>query len=117
MAVRSCNRKWACWFASSLESCPFDKGSIMLNETQIFDELKALILDMKEIEEDQVQLSSSFEALELDSLDFVEVQVSVKKRYGVDLVSDLFASGKIADMGQLVGYIAAESAQKNTAEA
>jgi acyl carrier protein len=56
-----------------------------------------------------VHAAASFEDLEQDSLDFVEVQVSVKKRYRVDLVPDLFANGTIANVGQLVDYIVAET--------
>lgn len=81
----------------------------MSNKEDILAHLTDLIVDMKDCETSAVQPAATFEDLELDSLDFVEVQVSVKKRYQVNLVPDLFANGTIANVGQLVDYIAAES--------
>ena len=81
----------------------------MTIQTDILSFLKNLVIEMKDIEEEAVKGNSSFEDLELDSLDFVEVQVGVKKHYGVDLTPDLFASGTINNLDQLSGYIADES--------
>lgn len=81
----------------------------MSNKEDILAHLTELIVDMKDCETSAVHSTATFEDLELDSLDFVELQVSVKKRYRVNLVPDLFATGTIANMGQLVDYIAGES--------
>lgn len=80
----------------------------MSEHAEVFEFLKELIVEMKDYEEGVVQRDSSFESLELDSLDYVEVQVGVKKRYGVALTPDLFSSGKIANIEQMVSYITKE---------
>lgn len=80
----------------------------MIQDTDIFNFLRDLILDMKDMEVSSIQLASSFEQLELDSLDFVELQVAVKKRFKVDLLPETFASGAITNVEQLVGFIATE---------
>ncbi|WP_169315382.1 phosphopantetheine-binding protein [Verminephrobacter aporrectodeae] len=53
-------------------------------------------------------MQSTFEQLVLDSLDFVELQVAVKKTYKVDLLPDMFVSGTISSMEQLVGFISSK---------
>lgn len=81
----------------------------MNENAEIFDFLQELIIEMKDYDAGMVQRDSSFETLALDSLDYVEVQVGVKKRFGVDLTPDLFSSGKITNIDQTVSYIAKES--------
>lgn len=82
-----------------------------MNENdKIFTFLQNLIVEMKDCEESDVTRDANFQDLELDSLDFVEVQVAVKKTYRVDLIQDLFAAGTISTIGQLVDFIEAESA-------
>jgi len=82
-----------------------------MNKTnEVLEFLQTTILDMKDIDEDIVQPQTALESLELDSLDYVEVQVNIKKNYGVDLTPDLFATGKINSIGNLVDYIVTESA-------
>jgi acyl carrier protein len=80
----------------------------MIQDTDIFNFLRDLILDMKDMEYSAIQLASSFEQMELDSLDFVELQVAVKKRFRVDLLPETFALGAITNVAQLVGFIATE---------
>ncbi|KVC86739.1 hypothetical protein BGV71_10550 [Burkholderia ubonensis] len=77
----------------------------MSQDADILRFLRDLILDMKDAEFDVVQSSSTFEQLELDSLDFVELQVAVKKAYKVDLPPDMFVSGAISNLEQLVEFI------------
>lgn len=77
----------------------------MNSESIIFEELKALILDIKNIQENEVNLDSSFSQLKLDSLDFVELEVAARKDYNVILVPELFRSGEISTLRQLIHYI------------
>lgn len=81
----------------------------MSDNEKIFTFLQNLIVDMKDCEESDVTREASFKDLELDSLDFVEVQVAVKKNYRVDLIQDLFAAGTISTIGQLVDFVESES--------
>lgn len=81
-----------------------------MNQDVIFGFLRDLIMDMKEVDEGSIEPTSTFESLGLDSLDFVELQVAVKKKFKVDLLSENFSSGKIVNMNQIVAYIDAEMA-------
>lgn len=81
----------------------------MSKEAQIYEFLKELIIEMKDCDEDSLRPDMGFEELELNSLDYVEVQVAVKKHYGVDLVPDLFASGTLSNLQQLAAFIEGES--------
>lgn len=81
----------------------------MSENMKIFDHLKSLVMDMKDYDDAAIHREATFEDLELDSLDFVEIQVAVKKRYRVDLIPDLFTSGTIANLGQLADFIESES--------
>lgn len=81
-----------------------------MKQGEIFEFLRELILDMKEVDADAIQPTSTFEKLELDSLDFVELQVAVKKKFKVDLLPETFASGEIANIEQLIGFISNETA-------
>ena len=82
----------------------------MSDNDKIFTFFQNLIVDMKDCEESEVTRKATFEDLELDSLDFVEVQVAVKKNYRVDLIQGLFAAGTISTIGQLVDFVETESA-------
>ena len=82
----------------------------MSTNTDILNFLKSLIVDMKYCSEDAIHWEASFQDLELDSLDFVELQVAVKKKFQVNLVEDVFANGNISNIGQLVNFIENESA-------
>ena len=81
-----------------------------MNQDVIFGFLRDLITDMKEVDEGSIEPTSTFESLGLDSLDFVELQVAVKKKFKVDLLPENFSSGKIVNMNQIVAYIDAEMA-------
>lgn len=81
-----------------------------MNQDVIFGFLRDLIMDMKEVDEGSIEPTSTFESLGLDSLDFVELQVAVKKKFKVDLLPENFSSGKIVNMNQIVAYIDAEMA-------
>lgn len=41
----------------------------------------------------------------LDSLDYVSLQLAVKKKYGVEINFDDFTSGQITTLGQFCEYI------------
>lgn len=81
----------------------------MNESTKIFEFIQNLIVDMKDCVADNVTRWATFDQLNLDSLDFVELQVAVKKSYRVDLVHDLFADGAISNIGELVDFIERKS--------
>jgi acyl carrier protein len=93
----------------------------------VFGFLKKMVLELTDTDEGTITRQASFQDLQLDSLDFVEVQVQVKQTFGALIDPDSFVSGRIATLGQLVDLIAsggelaatsaATSAQPMAAEA
>jgi acyl carrier protein len=71
----------------------------------ILDFLKDVILNISDIDESALRSSTPVGDIGLESLDFVEVQVNLRKKYGVEVPSRAFADGEISDLGSIVDYI------------
>jgi acyl carrier protein len=82
----------------------------MLNAV-VFEFLKNAVLELKDIEPEDIQQDTSLEALALDSLDYVDVQVNIRKTYKVEVLPELFTSGRITTIGQLAAHIVAEASK------
>ncbi|KRG77838.1 hypothetical protein ABB28_00045 [Stenotrophomonas chelatiphaga] len=77
-----------------------------MNTTEsVFNVIRELILELKDDEIENITLESTIEALDLDSLDFVEMQVVVRKTLGVSMDPKAFASGDISTLQALCDYI------------
>lgn len=77
----------------------------MTNANDVFDIIRELILDLTDVEENDVTLETTIESLSLDSLDFVEMQVVIKKKISVALVPESFANSNISTLRQLCEFI------------
>lgn len=77
----------------------------MTNVKSVFNVVRDLILELKDIDEGDVTLDTTIESLSLDSLDFVEMQVVVQKKIAVVLDPESFAGHKISSLRQLCEYI------------
>lgn len=77
----------------------------MSNVDAVFQVVRNLILDLKDDDEEGITLDTTIESLALDSLDFVELQVVVKKEFGVALDPQAFANRKIETLRQLCEYV------------
>ena len=75
--------------------------------------LTSSILELKDIESAELTPGLTLEELALDSLDYVEIQVGIKKHFGVDVRTDLFSSGEIKTLGDLTRYIETHTATKS----
>ena len=78
----------------------------------IFNFLKEAILELKDIEPNDFTMDTELASVDLDSLDLVDIQVNIRREYGVQLPAGLFADGKINTFGQLASYIASHAAVK-----
>lgn len=67
--------------------------------------LREAILDLKDIDEAELVPQMTIEKLALDSLDYVEIQVGIKRNFGVSIDPELFQSGAIKTLGDLSRYI------------
>ncbi len=76
--------------------------------------VKAAIFELKDMEESSLVPELTFEQLELDSLDYVEVKLRIKREFKVELDSGLFTSGELKTLGDLISYI--EVAKDKVAE-
>jgi acyl carrier protein len=82
---------------------------------EIFEFLKGVILNISDIDESEVEPTTPVDELGLESMDFVEVQVNLRKRYGVEVPSSAFADGEVKDLGAFVAYIEGQLTQRRLA--
>jgi acyl carrier protein len=82
----------------------------MTTRTQVLEFIREIIEEVKDFD-GEVTYETTFEELALDSLDYVQTQIEAKKQFGVSLNTELFASGKITNVGQLCTYVVEQSAE------
>lgn len=51
----------------------------------IFDEIKKVISEQLEVEEDKITMDTTFEELGADSLDLFQVVIEIEEKYGIQL--------------------------------
>ncbi len=73
--------------------------------------LQDAIVELKDVDESALVPALAFEELELDSLDYVEIQLRIKKKFKVEITPDLFAAGQLKNLGDLYAYIEANQPQ------
>jgi acyl carrier protein len=54
----------------------------------VFEKVRKILADYKEIDESAIELTSTLEDLEFDSLDTVEVMMSIEEEFDVQLEAD-----------------------------
>jgi hypothetical protein len=85
-----------------------------IDEARIFVFVKALILDIRDIPPSQLHMSSSLASLALDRRDYVDFELRIRKKYGVNLAPALFASEGITTMRELATRIFHEAHTRET---
>lgn len=73
----------------------------------VFDKVKAIIIDQLDVEEDDVKMETSFEELEADSLDIVELIMAFEEEFEIDFPDE--EAEKIKTVEDVVNYISANS--------
>jgi acyl carrier protein len=71
--------------------------------TAIFDKVKAIIVDQLGVDEDDVKLETSFEELNADSLDIVELVMALEEEFDIDIPDE--DAEKIRTVALAVDYI------------
>lgn len=74
-----------------------------MNET--FEFLTHTIGDLVDFEVEKMKPETSLPELGLNSLDYVSLQISIKKKYAVEIDFDDFTSGQITNIGEFCSYI------------
>lgn len=77
----------------------------------VFEAVKMRILSMKDIEADKISMGISFENLNFDSLDYVEIQVFILDLYHISISDELFVQHEINTLEQLVNYVVSKISQ------
>ena len=75
-----------------------------MNEQEIFEQLKPIIIEQLGVEEDVVKLEATFvDDLAADSLDIVELIMAVEEKFEMEIPDS--AAEKIVTVGDVVEYI------------
>ncbi len=69
----------------------------------IFEKVKSIIVDQLGVEEEDVTMETSFEELNADSLDIVELIMALEEEFDLDIPDE--DAEKIRTVGQAVDYI------------
>lgn len=76
----------------------------MASKDQIYDKVKAIIVDQLGVEEDEVSIESSFiEDLGADSLDIVELIMALEEEFEIEVPDE--DAEKLMTVGNAVDYI------------
>jgi acyl carrier protein len=84
---------------------------------EIFNALKSVMMNFLDTEEEKLMPGTQLAELGLESLDYVEIQVELAKRYGVNLEEKVFTSGQVQTLEQFTNYVyqLRENLKTNTA--
>ena len=69
----------------------------------IFDKVKTIVIDQLGVDEEEVTMATSFEELNADSLDIVELIMALEEEFELDIPDE--DAEKIRTVGQIVDYI------------
>ncbi len=73
--------------------------------TKTFEFLTNAIGDLVDFEVADMKPETGLLELGLDSLDYVSLQLAIKKKYGVEINFDDFTSGQITTIAEFCSYI------------
>lgn len=74
----------------------------------IFVNIKERILMMKDLNETEILLESTFESLGFDSLDYIELQILTQDLYRIKVPDELFYQRNIVSIKDIANYISME---------
>jgi len=67
----------------------FIKGSILITQEEIYEKVKAVLVDEFEVDEDTITMDANlFTDLELDSLDAIDLMVTLDKELNVEIKTE-----------------------------
>lgn len=77
----------------------------MSTENEVYEVLEELISELKDIEPEDLSRDMTFEELELESLDFVQLQVVYKKQFSVALDPEVFLNEEVKTIDEFCTYV------------
>ncbi len=72
---------------------------------QVYQAIADVILEVSDIEEEELSPKSTFEEVEIDSIDFIELGFMVKKNFKLSIDTALFESGQVNNIQELCDHI------------
>lgn len=78
-----------------------------LSDQAIFEKVRSIIVEQLGVEEGDVKLETSFEELNADSLDIVELIMALEESFNMEIPDE--DAEKIINVGAAVDYIKANS--------
>jgi acyl carrier protein len=78
-----------------------------VNDQAIFEKVRTIIVEQLGVEANAVALETSFEALNADSLDIVELIMALEETFGMEIPDE--DAEKLLTVGSAVDYIKANS--------
>ncbi len=72
---------------------------------KVYSAITDLILEVSDIEEQELSPASSFEEVDMDSIDMIELGFMVKRTFNLAIDGALFESGELNNIQQLCDYI------------
>jgi acyl carrier protein len=72
---------------------------------EVYQVIAEVILNVSDIEEEDLSPDSTFEEVNIDSIDYIELGFMVKKTFDISIDGELFESRKLTDIKQLCDYI------------
>ncbi len=71
----------------------------------VFDKVKTLIVEQLDVDEAKVSMTTTFEDIDADSLDVVELVMALEEEFGIEIADEEVE--KIKTVGDIVKYIEA----------
>jgi acyl carrier protein len=78
-----------------------------LNDQAIFEKVRSIIVEQLGVEENVVAMETSFEAMNADSLDIVELIMALEEAFSIEIPDE--DAEKLLTVGTAVDYIKANS--------
>ena len=72
---------------------------------KVYQAIADVILEVSDIEEDKLSPASTFEEVGIDSIDYIELGLVVKRNFGLSVDGKLFESGELSNIQELCDYI------------
>lgn len=69
----------------------------------VFDKIKDIVVDQLDVDEEEVTMETSFEDLDADSLDIVELIMALEEEFGIEIPDE--DAEKLTSVGEAVKYI------------
>ena len=79
---------------------------------KVYEFLKSELADLIDHDIDAISMETQLETLNLDSLDTVQIQIALKRRFGVDIFEDLPVDVRDVTVGKLCSMVASIHAAK-----